>query len=115
MTASVVATSRERHSHKAAKQRACEITDFEPEGRFRVRKRRRGRIGTKRSSISDTDYRRDSFRSHLLTAGAHGDADAQHKGMTAQQTTELGTPLVRALALHGVSGRSSRKPLGLNP
>lgn len=26
MTASVVATSRERHSHKAAKQRACEIT-----------------------------------------------------------------------------------------
>ncbi len=35
---------------------------------------RPGRIATKWSSISDTDYRRNSFRSHLLTARAHAGA-----------------------------------------
>jgi hypothetical protein len=42
--------------------------------RLRRRKRSRSRIATKWSWISDTDCRRDSFRSHLLTARAHGDA-----------------------------------------
>ncbi|ARR78258.1 hypothetical protein MOTT12_02594 [Mycobacterium intracellulare subsp. yongonense] len=37
-------------------------------------KRGRGRIATKWSSIWDTDYHRDSFRSHLLAARAYGDA-----------------------------------------
>jgi hypothetical protein len=42
--------------------------------RFRLRKLCLLRIGTKQSPISNTDHHRDSFRSHLLTARAHGDA-----------------------------------------
>jgi hypothetical protein len=48
---------------------------------FRLRERRRGRIATK-WSIWNTDYRRDSFRSHLLTAWAHGDAFNLHTPCT---------------------------------
>ncbi|QNI07069.1 hypothetical protein GAN17_12810 [Mycobacterium kubicae] len=85
------------------------------EDAVRRRGRRRDRIETK-WSIWDTDYLRDSLRSHLLGARAYGDADKAHTGMSARQdNTGRRTPLVRALAPDGVSGLESRKPLGLNP
>lgn len=47
--------------------------------------------------------------------GTRGCQDATHAGVTPNRTARRGTPLVRALAPHGVSGYRSRKPLGLNP
>jgi hypothetical protein len=68
----------------------------------------RDRIGTKRISNMDTDYRSDSCRPHLLTASRHAvSQQCTHKGGNKHPTATLSrirTPLVRALALHGVSG-----------
>jgi hypothetical protein len=59
------------------------------------------------------DYHSDSFRSHLLTARTHGGAVMSHKGVESPgETAGRGTPLVRALALQGVSGTSSGSHLG---
>jgi hypothetical protein len=59
------------------------------------------------------DYHSDSFRSHLLTARTHGGAVMSHKGAEPPgESAGRGTPLVRALALQGVSGTSSGSHLG---
>src|SRR5262249_11288012 len=66
-------------------------------------------------SICNTDYRRYSFRSHLLTAWAHGDA-MLHTGRRVQAERPGTAPLSSELWHHtAYPAHRSRKPLGLNP
>lgn len=94
-------------------------SDVSEVSRFRLWKQRPGRVATKWSSIWNADYRRNSFRSHLLTAEAHGGATQLHSGEDGPaRIAKHGTPLVRASAPHGVSGSiSAGSHLGstLNP
>jgi hypothetical protein len=77
----------------------------------------RDRIGTKWISNIDTDCRSNSSRPHLLAAKAHRGAntytrDEAGSGISADRRT----PLVRALALHGVSEKlGSHLGSTLNP
>src|ERR1700722_9001994 len=52
--------------------------------RVRLRKIGRGRIATKWSSIWNTDYHQNTFRSHLLAAWAHVGAFTSHTGRRAR-------------------------------
>ena len=57
---------------------------------------------------------RIQFRSHLLKVRARGGADTMHTG-TKAPVIGRGTPLVRASALHGVSGWSEPKATWAQP
>ena len=78
--------------------------------RFR---RYRGRVGMNRSSLSNMNHHRESFRPHLLIVRAHEDAGTSHMGMRSpDEIAGRHTPLAGALAPHGVSGTGAGSPLG---
>lgn len=86
---------------------------------FRLSERGRGRIESK-WSIWNTDYRRDSFRSHLLTALAHGDAlylRGSHTGRGARAEYPGTAPLSSELWHHTAYPVGAGSHLGstLNP
>jgi hypothetical protein len=77
---------------------------------------RPGSVATKWSSVSHAEYRRDPFRSHLLTARAHGGANALHIGEEGPRSHSGTAPLSSELRHHtAYPAQSNRKPLGLNP
>ena len=79
----------------------------------------RDRIGTKWISNIDKGYRSASFRltsSRPVHVRVHNSARTKGDQASDRDTrADRRTPLVRALALHGVSEPLVRKPLGLNP
>jgi len=87
--------------------------------RFRLWKRSRGRIATKRSTIWNTDCRRNSFRSHLLTAWAHGDATTCTRGggprLERPDTAPLSSELRHHTAYPAQSEAGSHLGSTLNP
>jgi len=76
----------------------------------------RDRIGTKQSSNTDTDYRRDSSRPHLLAARTHaGVTNTVARTQRRKRPAPIGRtahPHVRALALHGVPDDTAGSHLG---
>jgi hypothetical protein len=105
--------------HRLTSRRASYPQAQPNQGPLKLRRQMecRDRIGTKWISNIDTDCRSNSSRPHLLAAKAHRGAntytrDEAGSGISADRRT----PLVRALALHGVSEKlGSHLGSTLNP
>ncbi len=103
MTASVVATSVNVTHTRPRSNEGLRITVSNRKADSGC-ERRRGR--DRNETVVDLGYGLSPGLISLLTAGAHGDADAPAQ---AQQTTELGTSR-QSFGSHTASGRSSWKP-----
>ena len=98
------------HRIQARRQRTHACVLHLAASRFRLY---RGRVGMNRSSLSNMNHHRESFRPHLLIVRAHEDAGTLHIGMRSpDEITGRDTPLAGALAPHGVSGTEAGRPLG---